>query len=79
MNTKYLAPLFVAYDDQLNERDHIITDHETQIEGLCDQVEGVIRENQHLHARLDQSGGVAHVSMHEWSVDLFVFFAIIDR
>ena len=66
INTKYLAPLFVAYDDRLAEKDQVIRHYEDELEGFREQVEDIVRENHRLHLRIEQTDITGPSSMTEW-------------
>ncbi|XP_077983133.1 centrosomal protein of 89 kDa-like [Glandiceps talaboti] len=65
-NTKYLAPLFLAYDDRLKEKDDIMQAYEDELEQFKTRVEEVIEENQQLHLKIEQSGGQSLITPAEW-------------
>lgn len=92
VNTKYLAPLFVAYDDRLREKDSLLqqsqvnftmkTDSDALNPEICplssqedlehfrQQIDSVIKENQRLHIRLEQTDVSGPLGMTEWCVCL---------
>ncbi|XP_074646610.1 centrosomal protein of 89 kDa-like isoform X2 [Tubulanus polymorphus] len=66
INTKYLAPMFLAYDDRLSEKNEIIKQYEMEQESFRAQVEEVLKENQRLHIKLEQTGIAGNCTMTEW-------------
>ena len=66
LNTKLLAPLFVAYDDRLSQKDDLLRQYERDINMFTGQIENVLKENQRLHLRLEQSDVMGPNSMTEW-------------
>ncbi|CAH1778655.1 unnamed protein product [Owenia fusiformis] len=66
VNTRYLAPLFLAYDDRILEKDNIIDKYEEELDNFGHRVEDVIKENQRLHIRLEQTEASGPLSMTEW-------------
>ncbi|XP_059160677.1 centrosomal protein of 89 kDa-like isoform X1 [Physella acuta] len=54
INKKYLAPLFLAYDDRLAEKDQVIDECKKELESLKRRAEEILKENQ----RLRMSGGM---------------------
>ncbi|XP_064611237.1 centrosomal protein of 89 kDa-like [Liolophura sinensis] len=56
INTKYLAPLFLAYDDELSKKDQAIHQYEEIMESLKMRTEEVVKENEVLVTR-SQKGG----------------------
>ncbi|CAF0741166.1 unnamed protein product [Adineta steineri] len=55
LNQKFLAPLFVCYDEKLFEKDAFIKKLQTQLNELHDQVKIITNENISLHERLARS------------------------
>ncbi|XP_060586840.1 centrosomal protein of 89 kDa-like isoform X2 [Ruditapes philippinarum] len=64
-NIRYLNPLFLAYDDRIKEREETIRKCQSELEALQARCEAVVKENDRLHARLQQSG-TGHVDYLEW-------------
>ncbi|CAF1128948.1 unnamed protein product [Rotaria sordida] len=52
LNQKFLAPLFVCYDEKLYEREEFIRKLQTQLNELQDQVKLISNENLSLHERI---------------------------
>ncbi|XP_070575724.1 centrosomal protein of 89 kDa-like isoform X2 [Ptychodera flava] len=65
-NTKYLAPLFLAYDDRLGEKDDLIQAYEDELEQFKTRVEEVIEENSELHMKVEQTGAQEFITPTEW-------------
>ncbi|XP_048253498.1 centrosomal protein of 89 kDa-like isoform X5 [Haliotis rufescens] len=63
INKKYLAPLFIAYDARLKEKDDVIRQYQEELQSLKRRAEDIVKENQKLH--MGQSGRGA-LSMTEW-------------
>ncbi|ELT93187.1 hypothetical protein CAPTEDRAFT_223993 [Capitella teleta] len=66
VNTKYLAPLFVAYDDRLEEKDRLFKQCQGDLEHFKQQIDTVLKENQRLHIRLEQTDVSGPLGMTEW-------------
>ncbi|KAI0230484.1 Centrosomal protein of 89 kDa [Lamellibrachia satsuma] len=72
LNTKYLAPLLVAYDDQLREREDIVNNYQEELSHLQQNVEDVVKENERLHLRIEQtdvSGPTNHATTENHIID----------
>ncbi|CAF3413939.1 unnamed protein product [Rotaria sp. Silwood1] len=52
LNQKFLAPLFVCYDEKLHEREEFIRKLQTQLNELHDSVKIITNENLSLHERI---------------------------
>ncbi|CAF3810528.1 unnamed protein product [Rotaria socialis] len=52
LNQKFLAPLFVCYDEKLHEREEFIRKLQAQLGELYDQVKAITNENISLHERI---------------------------
>ena len=61
-----MAPLFLAYDDRLTEKDEIVKQYEMEQAQFRHSVEEIIRENERLHIRLEQTDQTGPISMTEW-------------
>lgn len=66
INTKYLAPLFLAYDDRIREKEMVIRQYEDEMETFSHRIEEIIKENERLHVRLEQQDITGPISMTEW-------------
>ncbi|CAF0906497.1 unnamed protein product [Rotaria sordida] len=55
LNQKFLAPLFVCYDEKLHENKEFIKKLQTQLNELHDQIKLITDENISLHERLARS------------------------
>ncbi|UJR28194.1 hypothetical protein I4U23_009445 [Adineta vaga] len=55
LNQKFLAPLFVCYDEKLFQKDELIKKFQTQLNELHEQVKLISNENLSLHERLSRS------------------------
>ncbi|CAF2815027.1 unnamed protein product [Rotaria sp. Silwood2] len=55
LNQKFLAPLFVCYDEKIHENKEFIKKLQTQLNELHDQVKLITNENISLHERLARS------------------------
>ncbi|KAI7814680.1 putative centrosomal protein of 89 kDa [Triplophysa rosa] len=62
VDMKYLSPLLLAYEDQLNARDKLLKSCEEELQSLKARAEEVIQENEKLHAQANKST----VSNKEW-------------
>eukprot|EP00057_Strongylocentrotus_purpuratus_P034708 XP_796264.3 PREDICTED: centrosomal protein of 89 kDa [Strongylocentrotus purpuratus] len=56
-DTKYLSPLITAYEAQLMEKEEEIQVNVEEVEELRRSAEEVIRENQRLYRKLEETGG----------------------
>uniref|UniRef100_UPI00398EBCC3 centrosomal protein of 89 kDa isoform X2 n=1 Tax=Pristiophorus japonicus TaxID=55135 RepID=UPI00398EBCC3 len=63
VDTKYLSPLLLAYEDRLREKDAIMQAHEREMKNFRARVEEVVKENKQLHQQCEKSGAV---SSREW-------------
>eukprot|EP00058_Branchiostoma_floridae_P003244 XP_002588732.1 hypothetical protein BRAFLDRAFT_100188 [Branchiostoma floridae] len=66
VDTKYLSPLMLAYDDRLQERDAAIHRYEEELNDFKTRVEEILAENQALHKQLHDSDASVPVNMDEW-------------
>ncbi|XP_013408731.1 centrosomal protein of 89 kDa isoform X2 [Lingula anatina] len=66
INKKYLSPLFLAYDDKIKEKDDIIDSFEEDLAHFRDQIEEILKENERLHLRLEQTDATDVISATEW-------------
>ncbi|XP_055062059.2 centrosomal protein of 89 kDa isoform X2 [Misgurnus anguillicaudatus] len=62
LDIKYLSPLLLAYEDQLNDRDKHLKSCEEELQNLRARAEEVIQENKKLHTQANKST----VSNKEW-------------
>ncbi|XP_035679941.1 centrosomal protein of 89 kDa-like [Branchiostoma floridae] len=65
VDTKYLSPLMLAYDDRLQERDAAIHRYEEELNDFKTRVEEILAENQALHKQLHDSDTSVPVNMDE--------------
>eukprot|EP00794_Sanderia_malayensis_P019189 gene19189-21111_t len=49
VNTKYLSPLILAYDDRLKDKNELIRAYENQLASFKARILDVVKENQRLH------------------------------
>ncbi|MBN3309887.1 CEP89 protein, partial [Amia calva] len=63
LDMKYLSPLFLAYEDRLNEKDVLLKACEEELKNFRVRVEEVVMENGQLHQELRRSSSVNH---REW-------------
>ncbi|XP_067295919.1 centrosomal protein of 89 kDa isoform X3 [Pseudorasbora parva] len=63
LDTKYLSPLLLAYEDHLNAKDKLLKSCEVELQSLRARAEEVIKENEKLHAQLNKT---STVSNKEW-------------
>ncbi|XP_019640170.1 PREDICTED: centrosomal protein of 89 kDa-like isoform X1 [Branchiostoma belcheri] len=66
VDTKYLSPLLLAYDDRLQERDAALHRYEEELNDFKTRVEEILAENQALHKQLHDSDASVPVNMDEW-------------
>ncbi|KAL9974828.1 hypothetical protein ACROYT_G011918, partial [Oculina patagonica] len=55
VNTKFLAPLFLAYDDRLKEKEQMIRAYDEELNAFKARVMEVVKENQQLHMSVSKS------------------------
>ncbi|XP_051562005.1 centrosomal protein of 89 kDa isoform X2 [Myxocyprinus asiaticus] len=60
LDMKYLSPLLLAYEDQLNARDNLLMSCEEEMQSLRVRAEEVIQENEKLHAQVNKSSAVSN-------------------
>ncbi|XP_031570331.1 trichohyalin-like [Actinia tenebrosa] len=65
VNTKFLAPLFLAYDDRLKEREDVIKTYDEELASFKARLMEIVKENQDLHMRLTHSKPDA-LDLDEW-------------
>ncbi|XP_072926249.1 centrosomal protein of 89 kDa isoform X2 [Hemitrygon akajei] len=63
VDMKYLSPLMLAYEDQLQKKDAILEAHEKEMKNFRARVEDVVKENKQLHQRCTRNGVVSNT---EW-------------
>ncbi|XP_064168321.1 centrosomal protein of 89 kDa isoform X1 [Anguilla rostrata] len=63
LDTKYLSPLLLAYEDRISEKDSLLQDCEEDLKRFRERVEQVVQENEKLHEQLRKTRGV---SQKEW-------------
>lgn len=66
LSTKQLAPLFAAYDEQLELRDNAYKKCQGELDTLRSQMEKIIVENVRLRMRLEQVSLSGSVQTSEW-------------
>uniref|UniRef100_A0A3Q1F7Q5 Centrosomal protein 89 n=1 Tax=Acanthochromis polyacanthus TaxID=80966 RepID=A0A3Q1F7Q5_9TELE len=59
LDTKYLSPLLLAYEDRMNEKDALLQTTEEEVKKLRVHVEEVIKENERLHGEIAKVGVVS--------------------
>ncbi|XP_023118144.2 centrosomal protein of 89 kDa isoform X2 [Amphiprion ocellaris] len=59
LDTKYLCPLLLAYEDRMNEKDALLQTTEEEVKRLRVHVEDVIKENERLHDEIAKVGVVS--------------------
>ncbi|XP_038662476.1 centrosomal protein of 89 kDa [Scyliorhinus canicula] len=64
VDTKYLSPLLLAYEDRLREKDAAMQAHEKEMKNFRARVEEVVRENKQLHQQRESFGAI---SSREWN------------
>lgn len=55
VNTKFLAPLFLAYDDRLREKEQLIRTYDEELSSFKARVMEVVKENQQLHMSISKA------------------------
>nr|KAG5708003.1 hypothetical protein BaRGS_025141 [Batillaria attramentaria] len=65
INKRYLAPLFLAYDDLIAEKEQVIAHCQQELRKLRERTEEVVRENQRLQLRGGGSG-TGQLNSSEW-------------
>ncbi|XP_016088570.1 centrosomal protein of 89 kDa-like [Sinocyclocheilus grahami] len=60
LDMKYLSPLLLAYEDQLNVKDKLLKSCEEELQRLRARTEEVIQENEKLHAQVNKSSTVGN-------------------
>jgi len=66
INTKYLVPLLISYDDKIHDKELMVQEAEAALDQLRLQTEEVVKENRRLHIRLEQTDVSGPVGMTEW-------------
>ena len=70
INKRYLSPLFLAYDDQIEEKSQLIEESKNELAALKSRAEEILKENQRLRmmggAGVGGVGGVGGVTS-EWA------------
>ncbi|KAJ8303357.1 hypothetical protein KUTeg_019753 [Tegillarca granosa] len=66
INIRYLAPLFLAYDDRIQEKDNILRKYQNDMERLRIDAEDIVTENQELHTKLEKAMTKGPVDLNEW-------------
>ncbi|XP_023285370.1 centrosomal protein of 89 kDa-like [Seriola lalandi dorsalis] len=65
LDTKYLSPLLLAYEERIKEKDALLQTTEEEVKRLRVHVEQVIKENKRLHDETAKVGGVSQKDCHE--------------
>lgn len=68
INKRYLAPLFLAYDDLIQEKEEAMRRCQEELQDLKKRTEEVVRENQRLQLKggVAGSGSLGKVDVSEW-------------
>ncbi|XP_071174053.1 centrosomal protein of 89 kDa-like isoform X7 [Mytilus edulis] len=66
IDTKYLSPLFMAYDDRLEEKNKIILKYQEDFDRLRKNAESIVDENEQLQHDLEETATKGPVDIHEW-------------
>ncbi|CAC5414264.1 CEP89 [Mytilus coruscus] len=66
IDTKYLSPLFMAYDDRMAEKDKIILKYQEDFDRLRRNAESIVDENEQLQHDLEETATKGPVDIHEW-------------
>ncbi|XP_063440824.1 centrosomal protein of 89 kDa-like isoform X2 [Mytilus trossulus] len=66
IDTKYLSPLFMAYDDRLEEKNKIILKYQEDFDRLRRNAESIVDENEQLQHDLEETATKGPVDIHEW-------------
>ncbi|XP_071344372.1 centrosomal protein of 89 kDa isoform X2 [Trachinotus anak] len=65
LDTKYLSPLLLAYEDRIKEKDALLQTTEEEVKRLRVHVEEVIKENERLHGEISKVSGVSQEDCHQ--------------
>ncbi|XP_076448948.1 centrosomal protein of 89 kDa-like isoform X3 [Babylonia areolata] len=65
INKRYLAPLFLAYDDLIAEKEEVTSRCQEELQALKQRAEEVVRENQRYQLQGGRSGG-GGVGLSDW-------------
>ena len=73
INKRYLAPLFLAYDDLIQEKENMARQCQDELQTLKKRTEEVVRENQRYQLKGGAgSGSTARIEAAEWYVGVVV-------
>ncbi|XP_076470081.1 uncharacterized protein LOC143300357 isoform X2 [Babylonia areolata] len=65
INKRYLAPLFLAYDDVIQEKEEVVRRCQAELQTLRERTQEVVRENQRYLHRGSSVGGPA-IAVSDW-------------
>lgn len=65
-NIRYLNPLFLEYDNRLQQREDVIKKCQADLESLRQRAKTVVLENEKLHSQLEHGGGTGTIDNMEW-------------
>lgn len=60
---RHLAPLVIAYDEEVREKDEIISKFDSQMENLHKECKNLVIENEHLHHKIEQFYDISKVDL----------------
>ena len=63
LEMRHLAPLVIAYDEEIREKDEIISQFDGQIETLHSECKNLVVENEHLHHKIEQFYDISKVDL----------------
>lgn len=66
IDTKYLSPLFLAYDDRIAEKEKLILKYQEEMDRLRQKAETIVDENEKLQQDLEETATKGPVDIHEW-------------
>ncbi|XP_076809905.1 centrosomal protein of 89 kDa-like isoform X1 [Clavelina lepadiformis] len=66
-DAKYLSPLFLSYDQQLETKDEIIASHVHKFSELGKQMEGILQENEILRAATKDRRAQPFITQEKWN------------
>ncbi|XP_045438534.1 centrosomal protein of 89 kDa isoform X1 [Pipistrellus kuhlii] len=65
VDTKYLSPLLLAYEDRMKEKDELISTLQEEMRMFRMRAQEVVKENKELHQQLTKSGPVTSEEWHQ--------------
>ena len=63
LEMRHLAPLVIAYDEEVCEKDEIISRFDSQMENLHKECKNLVIENEHLHHKIEQFYDISKVDL----------------